>query len=77
LQDWTASSALNKGFHVKNTLEVIVQGNNLKLYANGLFLAALQDPTFPNAGYLGLLASTGAQNQNADVVYTNLSVYQA
>jgi len=77
LQNWTASSALNKGFHVNNTLEVIVQGSNLKLYANGMFLAALQDPTFPNAGYLGLLASTDAQNPNADVVYTNLNVYQA
>ena len=55
LQDWTASSALNKGFHVKNTLEVIAQGSNLKFYANGIFLTALQDTTFPNAAYLGLL----------------------
>jgi len=77
LQDWTASSALNKGFHVKNTLEVIMQGNNLKLYANGGFLTAVQDATFPDAGYIGLQASTNNQNQTADVVYTNLNVYQA
>jgi len=77
LQNWTASSALNKGFHVKNTLEVIAQGSDLKLYANGMFLADLQDATFPDAGYLGFLASTDTQNPSADVVYTNLSVYQA
>ncbi len=77
MQNWTASSALNRGFHVNNMLEVIIQGSNLKLYANGMFLTALQDPTFPNAGYLGLLASTDAHNPNADVVYTNLNVYQA
>jgi len=77
LQDWTASSALNKGFHVKNTLEVIAQGSNLKFYANGTFLTALQDTTFPHAAYLGLLGNIDAQNPTADVVYTNLSVYQA
>lgn len=77
LQNWTASSALHKGFHVKNTLEVIAQGSDLKLYANGMFLADLQDATFPDAGYLGFLASVDAQNPSADVVYTNLSVYQA
>ncbi len=77
LQNWTASSALHKGFHVKNTLEVIAQGSDLKLYANGMFLADLQDAAFPDAGYLGFLASVDAQNPSADVVYTNLSVYQA
>ena len=77
LQNWTASSALHKGFHVKNTLEVIAQGSDLKLYANGMFLADLQDATFPDAGYLGFLASTDAQYPSADVVYTNLSVYMA
>jgi hypothetical protein len=77
LQDWTASSALNKGFDVNNTLEVIVQGNTLKLYANGGFLAVVQDATFPDTGYIGLQASTDNQNKSADVVYTNLKVYQA
>src|SRR5204863_1176717 len=77
LQDWTASSALKKGFHVKNTLQVIVQGSNLKLYANDMFLTALQDTTFPNEGYLGLLASTDTPNPKADAVYTNLNVYMA
>jgi serine/threonine protein kinase len=76
LQGWTASSALTKGFHVKNTLEVIAQGSNLKLYANGIFLTALQDTSF-NGGNLGFLANVNAQNPNADVVYTNLDVYQA
>ncbi len=77
LQDWTASSALNKGFDVNNTLEVIVQGSTLKLYANGGFLTAVQDAAFPDTGYIGLQASTDNQNQSADVVYTNLKVYQA
>ena len=77
LQNWTASSALNKGFDVNNTLEVIVQGSTLKLYANGGFLTAVQDAAFPDTGYIGLQASTDNQNQSADVVYTNLKVYQA
>jgi serine/threonine protein kinase len=77
LQDWTASSALNKGFGMNNTLEVIVQGHTLKLYANGGFLTVVQNATFPDAGYIGLQASTDNQNQSADVAYTNLKVYQA
>jgi eukaryotic-like serine/threonine-protein kinase len=72
LQDWTASSALKKGFSVTNTLEVIARGNNLLFYANGVFLVAITDSTY-SSGLIAFLATTNGTD--ADIVYSNLKVY--
>jgi serine/threonine protein kinase len=72
LQDWTASSALKKGFSVTNTLQVVARGNNLLFYANGVFLVAITDSTY-TSGLIALLATTNGTD--ADIVYSNLKVY--
>ncbi len=72
LQDWTFTSALKKGFSVKNTLQVIARGSKLLFYANGLFLIAITDSTY-SSGLIAFLATT--KGTDADIVYTNLKVY--
>src|SRR2546427_7748067 len=41
--DWKASPALNKGYNVTNTLQVIMGGNVFNVYANGAFLTTIPD----------------------------------
>ncbi len=74
LQDWTASPALKVS--AKNTLQFIANGNTFSFYANGAYLTTLQDKdnTFTD-GYIALLATTATGGEDADIVYTNLSVY--
>jgi len=72
LQDWTASSALKKGFSVTNTLQVIARGSNLLFYANGVFLTAITDSTY-TSGLIAFLATTNGTD--ADITYSNLKVY--
>ena len=73
LQDWTASTALQQGDNVTNTLQVIAHGSNLLFYANGVFLAQLTDINYTSAGAIGFLAKS--DGTPTEVVYSNLSVY--
>lgn len=73
LQDWAFSAALKQGYHVTNTLQVIMQDNEYLFYSNGTFLTALSDSTYTSAGGIGFVATTNGTN--ADVIYTDLSVY--
>ncbi len=76
LQDWTTSSALKAG--VKNTLQLITKGNTLSFYANGAYLTTIQDKDNSfTYGYIALLATTATGGGDADIVYSNLSVYTA
>jgi serine/threonine protein kinase len=71
-QDWTSSSALKKGYNVKNTLEVIMNGSTLSFYANGVYLTQVQDSTY-TSGIVALGAfSTG---DKTEVVYSNIKIY--
>ena len=72
LKDWTPSSALNKGYNVKNTLQVIMHGSTLLFYANGVFLVSLTDTTY-SSGVIALAAH--ATDIPTEVVYSNLKVY--
>lgn len=73
LKNWTISNALLKG-SVANLLELIMSGNNLAFYANGVFLAQLSDAGFSN-GLVAFLARSDGSTQ-ADVVYTDLNIYR-
>lgn len=75
LQDWTASSALNKGYNVKNTLQVIARNETLSFYANGIFLVKLQDSTYTTEGNIALFATATDTDTSTEVVYSNLKVY--
>jgi eukaryotic-like serine/threonine-protein kinase len=74
LKDWTTSPALRKGNSVTNTLQVIAQGSNLSFYANGVFLVQLTDTTY-TSGVVAFLATSNGTT-TADVVYSNLKVFQ-
>jgi serine/threonine protein kinase len=75
LQDWTTSSALKKGYNVKNTLQVIARDNTFNFYANGTFLVQLQDSTYTTEGNIALFATADETETNTEVVYSNLKVY--
>ncbi len=72
LKDWTPSSALNKGYNVKNTLQVIMHGSTLLFYANEVFLVSVTDTTY-SSGVIALAAH--ATDTPTEVVYSNLKVY--
>jgi serine/threonine protein kinase len=74
LQDWTFSAALKQGYAVTNTLQVIMQDNEYLFYVNGNFLTVVTDSTYSSAGNIGFVATTNGGG-NADVLYTDLSVY--
>ncbi|MFL5586208.1 MAG: serine/threonine protein kinase [Ktedonobacteraceae bacterium] len=71
--DWTKTSALKQGYNVKNTLQVIMTDKSFLFYANGIYLTQVTDTTFSAAGDIGFLGT--ATSTNADVVYSNLTVY--
>jgi hypothetical protein len=72
IQDWMTSSALHKG-SAANTLQVIMRGSDLSLYANGAFLTHLNDSSYAS-GQIAFLASSDGTTQT-DVAYSNLAVY--
>jgi hypothetical protein len=73
LQNWTASPALKQGNTATNTLLAVAQGSKLLFYANGTFLTEVNDTTY-TSGVIAFLATD--TDTNADVVYTNLKVFQ-
>lgn len=75
MQAWTPSPALKTGASVKNTLQVIAHNGTLLFYINGTFVSQQQDTTF-TSGSIGFLASKDPGGQDADVVYSNVAVYQ-
>lgn len=73
LQGWKFSSALRQGNAATNTLQVIARGSDLFFYANGVFLVQLKNTQY-TSGVVGFLATSDGTTQ-ADVLYSNLSVY--
>jgi eukaryotic-like serine/threonine-protein kinase len=74
LQDWTTTSALKQGNSVTNTLQVIAQGSSLLFYANGMFLVQEPGQTYSSGAIAFCATSDGTTT--ADVVYSNLKVFQ-
>jgi hypothetical protein len=73
LQDWTGTKALNTG-SATNLLQILVRGKSLSFYANNIFLMQLSDNGYASGQAAFLARSDGSTP--ADVVYTNLSIYQ-
>jgi eukaryotic-like serine/threonine-protein kinase len=73
LQDWTASSAIRQGA-TANTLKVLVKNGNLSFSINNVFLLTTQDTTY-TSGNLAFLATATKGGADADMAYSNLSVY--
>ncbi len=74
IQDWTPSAALKTGNGAKNTLQLIARGGTLLFYVNDAFLTTQQDTNY-KSGTIGLLATTSSNGADAEVIYSNLSVY--
>lgn len=74
LQDWTPTSLINK-VGTKNTIVVLARADQLSFYVNGSYLTSVQDATF-TLGNLAFLATTSPGGADADILYSNLKVYQ-
>lgn len=75
LKDWQPGSALHTGYHATNLLQLIVRDSTFLFYANGKYLAGVQDTYYSQAGEIGFLATSVSGGSDADVVYSNLKVY--
>ncbi|GAC1381043.1 MAG: hypothetical protein NVS4B7_06530 [Ktedonobacteraceae bacterium] len=69
----TPSNAIVPGG--KNTLLVIANGNNFKLFINGTLVGEQQDSTLPS-GQIALVAGTLASTTTAEASFANLKIYQ-
>ncbi|MGH2507046.1 MAG: hypothetical protein ACRDHZ_06495, partial [Ktedonobacteraceae bacterium] len=75
LHDWTQASALHAGYHTKNLLRLIGQGDTLLFYVNGQFLIEVQNSYYNQSGTIGFLATSVSGGSDAEVVYSDLRVY--
>lgn len=57
--EWTTNSNINSGPDATNKMGVLMEGDTIKLYANGSLLAELEDELF-NRGQFGLFVASGS-----------------
>lgn len=69
----TASSAIHLG-NATNTLMVIANGSDFRLFINGIFVNEVRDATY-SSGVIGMVAGTIETSSNADASFANLVVY--
>jgi hypothetical protein len=75
LKDWGSDPALHTGYHVSNQLQLLARGSTLLFYANGKYLATVQNNYYSQAGEIGFLATSASGESDTEVVYSNLQVY--
>jgi serine/threonine protein kinase len=75
LKDWGSTPALRPGYHVTNRLQVVARGSTLLFYANGQYLATVQNGYYSRGGGIGFLATSVSGGSDAEVVYSNLRIY--
>ncbi len=73
IQD-TSSSAIAPGKQ-KNTLLVIANGSDFKLYINGTFVGEQKDSTY-TGGAVGFAAGTDSQANSGEASFANFKVFQ-
>jgi hypothetical protein len=61
--------------NARNTLLVIANGSDFKLYINGTFVGEQQDSTYSN-GQIGFVAGTLPSSSSAEGSFANLKVYK-
>jgi serine/threonine protein kinase len=77
IQDWTASAFLNSGYGRQNQFAMVIRGSTFLFYANQHFLSSVQNSYYGDANTVGFMVSTDAGGSDAEVVFTNLKIYQA
>ena len=70
----TKSNAIASG-SAKNTLVVIANGSDFKLYINGTFVGEQRDSTY-SSGQIGFVAGTLSSTTNAEGSFANLQVFK-
>lgn len=58
-----------------NTLTIIANGHDFKLYINGTFVGEVQDANY-SSGQVGFATGTLASNSNGDSTFTNLKIFK-
>jgi serine/threonine protein kinase len=70
----TKSNAIAPGSH-KNTLLVVANGADIKLYINSIFVGEVHDNNYAN-GLLGFVAGTSKTQTTGDASFANLKVFR-
>ena len=73
--NWTKHSALRPGLNQTNRLRVIVNGDRLRVYLNGVLATSIRDDRFTEGEVL--LAGEGTENSNFDIGYADLQLREA
>ncbi len=72
IQDWAANTHILIGDGQTNRLGVLMKGNEIQIYANGILIKELIDSSFTNGGHYGIFG--GAKNSsNYNFVVTEIS----
>jgi hypothetical protein len=74
LLPFTKSNAIALGSH-KNTLLVVANGADIKLYINSIFVGEVHDNNYAN-GLLGFVAGTSKTQTTGDASFANLKVFR-
>lgn len=73
--NWTKHSALRPGLNQTNRLRVIVNGDRLRVYLNGVLATSLRDTRYTEGEVL--LAGEGTENSAFDIGYSELQLREA
>ncbi len=73
IQKWTSHSAINLQNGVTNNLAVLVQDSTFTVYANGIMLTQVSEPTLTNSGNISLAVSLDA-GDSMTVEWDNLVI---
>lgn len=74
LKDWTSHAAINAGPGQINRVGVMVDGNTIKLYANGVELATVTDSTFSGEYKFGLVVGN-SDTEPFTVIFDDLKYW--
>jgi hypothetical protein len=70
--DWTAHSALRQGLQVPNRLRVVMKGNQMRVYLNGVLATSWRDDRFIS-GQVRLGVEPG-EKSSIEAVFSNLEL---
>ena len=72
ITSWTKHTALRKGLNQINRLRVVIKGNHLRVYLNGVMATSIHDDRFQEGEIL--LAAEASEKSAVEVGYSDLQV---
>lgn len=73
LMSWTTHPNLRTEMGAPNRLRVVMRGNQLRVYLNGVLATSLRDDRFPS-GLIRVVISPGSDKPNTVVAYSDLQL---